>query len=119
YLVDEAFVPKNYQAFAVILAILVAGGALSIAANACGDYAIGRLSGLLTRTLRSELFTHLQKQSTPFYRRYRVGDLVTRFVSDMASIDRVIRGACPFTLRELLSVLLGLGTLLVLEWKLT
>jgi len=119
YLVDEAFVPKDYQAFAVILGVLIAGGALSIAANVCGDYAIGKLSGMLTRNMRSELFVHLQKQSTPFYQRYRVGDLVTRFVSDMASIDRTIRGACPFTLREALSVLLGLGTLLLLEWKLT
>ena len=119
YLMDEAFGPKDAGAFALILGILIAGGVLSIAANAGGDYALGRLSGKLTQKLRTELFAHLQKQALPFYQRYRVGDLVTRFVSDMASIERVIRSSCPFTLRELLSVLLGLSMLLAIEWKLT
>ena len=119
YLMDEAFGPKDAGAFALILSILIAGGALSIAANAGGDYALGKLSGMLTQGLRTELFAHLQKQALPFYQRYRVGDLVTRFVSDMGSIERVIRSTCPFTLRELLSVLLGLGMLLAIEWKLT
>ncbi|MCS7459808.1 ABC transporter transmembrane domain-containing protein [Paenibacillus doosanensis] len=119
YLVDEAFAPKNFQVFIVILSILLGGGLLNIAASACGDYSLGRVSGEGIRQLRNELFAHLQKQSLPFYQRYRVGDLVTRFAEDMASIERVIRISLPFFLKEALSILLGLFMLFSIEWKLT
>jgi ATP-binding cassette subfamily B protein len=119
YLVDEAFTPKNFQVFLIILGILLVGGFLNICATAFGDYSLGKLSGEVIRKLRTELFIHVQKQSLPFYQRYRVGDLVTRFASDMGSMERVIRISFPFFLRESLSVLLGLLMLFAIEWKLT
>jgi ATP-binding cassette subfamily B protein len=119
YLVDEAFVPKDFEVFMLILSILVGGGLLSIAASGFGDYSLGKLSGEIIQKLRIELFTHLQRQSLPFYQRYRIGDLVTRFATDMASIERVVRVLFPFFLREALSILLGLFMLFTINWKLT
>ncbi|MEK3913390.1 ABC transporter transmembrane domain-containing protein [Paenibacillus sp. FSL H7-0331] len=119
YLVDEAFVPKNFQVFVVILSILIIGGALSICAGTGSDYALNKLSGRVIQRLRTELFAHMQKQSLPFFEKYRVGDLVSRFSSDMASIERVICQSFPFLIKETLSILMGLVMLLVLEWKLT
>lgn len=66
YLVDEAFVPKNFQVFVVILSILIIGGALSICAGTGSDYALNKLSGRVIQRLRTELFAHMQKQSLPF-----------------------------------------------------
>lgn len=119
YLVDEAFTPRNFQAFIIILLILLGGGILNVIASAVSDYSLGRLAGDVVRKLRTELFAHIQLQSLPFYERYRVGDLVTRFSADMGSIERVIRGSSPMLIKELLAVLLGLVMLFTLEWKLT
>lgn len=119
YLVDDAFVPKDIHMFLLILALLCGGGLFHIAAGIAGDYSLGKLSGETVRTLRTELFNHLLRQSMPFYQRYRVGDLVARFSGDMASIERVIRGTCPFFLRESLGLLLGIAMLFMIEWKLT
>ncbi|MEI7024079.1 ABC transporter transmembrane domain-containing protein [Paenibacillus sp. y28] len=119
YLVDEAFLPKDFQVFVLILVILLGGGFINICAGLCGDYSLGRLSGEVIQKLRTELFLHLQKQSFSFYRRYRVGDLVTRFAADMGAIERVIRVSSPFFLKETLSLLLGLAMLFSIEWKLT
>lgn len=119
YLVDEAFTPKNFQVFIIIMIILIGGGFFNICASVCGDYSLGKLSGLVIRKLRTELFIHLQKQSLPFYQRYRVGDLVTRFAADMGSMESVIRISAPFFLKETLSILLGLMMLFSIEWKLT
>ncbi|UJF33851.1 ABC transporter transmembrane domain-containing protein [Paenibacillus hexagrammi] len=119
YLVDEAFTPKNFQVFMIILGVLLVGGLLNICAGAVGDYSLGKLSGGVIRKLRLDLFLHLQKQSLPFYQRYKVGDLVTRFSSDMASMERVVRVSSPYFLKESLSVLLGLIMLLTIQWKLT
>ncbi|WP_438447012.1 ABC transporter transmembrane domain-containing protein [Gorillibacterium sp. sgz5001074] len=119
YLVDAAFVPKDLHAFAIILAVLFGSGLLHIGTSFCGDYSIGKISGGVIRNLRLELYDHLQRQSQSFYHRYRVGDLITRFSSDMGSIERVVRSSFPFFLREALSLLLGLTVLFSLEWRLT
>src|SRR5690554_1964656 len=76
YLIDDALTLKNFQVFVIILSILIGVGFLNIVASMLGDYAIGKLSGEVIQKLRSELFVHLQKQSLPFYQRYKVGDLV-------------------------------------------
>lgn len=119
YLVDEAFTPKNLHNFAIILTILLCSGLLNIIASICGEYALGNLGGQIIKKLRIELFTHLQRQSLPFHQKYRVGDLVARFSTDMTSLERVVRIVFPFFLREALSVLLGLFLLFSIEWKLT
>lgn len=119
YLVDDAFLPKDADAFALILLLLLAGGALNIAGNVLGDYSIGKLGGLVVLKLRGELFERLQIQSSSFYGRYRVGDLVSRFSSDMTSIERIIRSAIPSFFKETFAVALGLAMLFAIEWKLT
>lgn len=119
YLVDEAFAPKDLQAFIFILSILFSFGFFNIIATAIGDFSLGKLSGEVIRKLRTELFIHLQKQSFPFFQTYRIGDLVTRFSSDMGALEKVIRGSFPFFLRELLSVTLGLVMMFAIDWKLT
>lgn len=119
FLVDEAFAPKDANMFLLILSALLAGGFISVMAGAFGDYALGRVSGKAVRDMRSKLFAHLQKQSLPFFRNYRIGDLITRFSSDMSSIDGIIRVTSPYFLRETLSVTMGLSVLFILEWRLT
>jgi ATP-binding cassette, subfamily B, bacterial len=119
YLVDGAFTPRNVHVFILIMGLLLAGGLMNIVANIYGDYSLGKLSGETIKHFRTELFTHLQKQSLSFYQRFQVGDLVTRFVSDMGTMERVIRASFPFSIRETLSVLLGVFLLFSIEWKLT
>lgn len=119
YMVDDAFTPKNFDAFILILGLLLGSGALNIIASACGDYLLAKLSGDYIRQLRISLFEHVQKQSFPFYQRYKVGDLVTRFAADMGAMERVIRGSYPFMLKETLNVALGIVMLFSIEWKLT
>jgi len=112
-------VPKDAQVFLFILSILLAAGVLYIVASICGDYAIGKLGGEVVWRLRMDLFRHIQRMSASFYQRFKLGDIVTRFTADMASIESLIRSAAPFFLKECLSVLLGLTVLFTIEWKLT
>ncbi|CAN7247251.1 ABC transporter transmembrane domain-containing protein [Paenibacillus sp. LjRoot56] len=119
YLVDEAFTPKSVHNFTIILIVLLSTGFINICASIYGEYTLGNLGGQIIKKLRIELFTHLQKQSLPFHQKYRVGDLVARFSSDMTSLERVVRIVFPYFLKEALSVLLGLFILFSIEWKLT
>ncbi|MCI3918855.1 ABC transporter transmembrane domain-containing protein [Paenibacillus sp. TRM 82003] len=119
FLVDDAFLQKNVNVFFIILALLIAGGALNVVGNLAGDYAVSRLSGHIVRRLRTDLFAHIQRQPLSFYQRHRIGDIATRFTGDMQSMEGAIRTMSPFFLRESLSVLLGLFFLFSIEWRLT
>ncbi|TBL72699.1 ABC transporter transmembrane domain-containing protein [Paenibacillus thalictri] len=119
YLVDKAFMPKDFQMFLMILGVLFVSGLIYICAGTFGDYALGRLSGDVIRTLRTKLFTHVQRQSFSFFQHYKLGDLVTRFSADMSSLESVIRHSSPLLLKETLNIVLGLVMLALIEWKLT
>jgi len=119
YLVDEAFVPKDAQAFYWIFALLLGGGAISLIAGYVGDLSVNKLGARMVQRMRTELYDHVQKQSTPFYRRFKIGDLVARFSSDMGAMERLATASFPFFLRETLSVALGLSMLALLNWQLT
>ncbi|WP_214628324.1 ABC transporter transmembrane domain-containing protein [Paenibacillus agaridevorans] len=118
FIMDEALIPRNMEVFLLILGILLIGGTISVLANLLGDYSLGILSGNTIRTLRAKLFSHLQKQSLPFFQQYRIGDLTTRFSSDMSSIEGLVRLTSPSLLKESFSVILGLTALFLLEWRL-
>ncbi|MDG0810177.1 ABC transporter transmembrane domain-containing protein [Cohnella rhizosphaerae] len=119
YLVDEAFVPKDGGAFALILGLLIGAGLLSIAASLSGDYALGRLVGQGIAKLRLDLFERLQRQSISFYRQYGTGDLVARFTTDTASVERTIGATVPMLFAQTLGACLGIGMLFALDWRLT
>lgn len=119
FIMDEALLPKNMEVFLLILGFLLIGGTASVLANLLGDYSLGLMSGDAVRSLRASLYEHLQKQSLPFFQRYRIGDLMTRFSSDMSSIEGVIRTTSPALLKESFAVVLGLSALFLLEWRLT
>ncbi|OXS58904.1 hypothetical protein B1A99_13165 [Cohnella sp. CIP 111063] len=119
YLVDEAFGPKDAQAFYWIFALLLGGGAISLIAGYVGDLSVNKLGARMVQRMRTELYDHIQKQTTPFYRRFKIGDLVARFSSDMNAMERLATASFPFFLRESLSVALGLSMLALLNWQLT
>ncbi|SFA78884.1 ATP-binding cassette, subfamily B [Cohnella sp. OV330] len=119
YLVDEAFVPKDGGVFALILSLLIGAGLLSIAASLTGDYALGRLVGQGVAKLRLDLFERVQRQSISFYQRYGTGDLVSRFTTDTASVERTVGATVPLLFAQTLSVALGLVMLFTLDWRLT
>ncbi|MBB6635261.1 ABC transporter transmembrane domain-containing protein [Cohnella thailandensis] len=119
YLVDKAFLPKDWEAFWIIVGIVLIGGVLNIFAGMAGDYSTARLGGEAIRQYRTDLFQHIQRQSMPFYQKYRVGDLTTRFSADMSAVERMISGIYPFLFRESINVIISLVLLFSLEWRLT
>ncbi|TXC92157.1 ABC transporter ATP-binding protein [Metabacillus litoralis] len=119
YLIDEAFIPRDYRIFTIILCMLIVGGLVNFLAITFGDYSLGKLSGVVIRMIRTDLFLHIQKQSLPFYQRYKIGDIVTRFHTDLGSMERVIRTIFPYFLKEIVSIPIGLIILFSIEWKLT
>ena len=73
-----------------------------LAANALGDltnrYVVARAGARVMNDLRLRLFEHLQHLSVGFYARAKVGDLMSRFTSDLDAIERFLTGEPPSTI---------------------
>jgi len=117
-LIDGAFPTKDAGLFALVLALLVAGGALYLGAGLLGDRRLARVNEQAVYDLRARLFRRLAEQSEHFYQRFDQGSLMNRLTADVSAVDRTISGTLPRTFRETLALGIGLGLLLHLEWKL-
>lgn len=74
--------------------------------------------GILMR-MRNDLFDHLSKLSLSFYSSSRKGDLIGTLVSDVELIQAAVISTIQILMREPILVLVILGTLIALSWKLT
>lgn len=78
---------------------------------------MGTVSQGLMFSLRRRLFTHLQKLSLRFHSTRRIGDLMTRLISDISAIRMLVaRGLMQFLSNALL-ILATLAMMLWLNWR--
>lgn len=74
--------------------------------------------GILMR-MRNDLFHHLSRLSLKFYSSNKKGDLIGTLTSDVELIQAAVISTIQILLREPILVLVILGTLIALSWKLT
>ncbi len=71
------------------------------------------------RDLRSELFRHYQRLSLRYFAGERAGQLISRVIYDVSVINASITAAINSFFRDPLQILIYLGIMLFLSWKLT
>lgn len=74
--------------------------------------------GILMR-MRNDLFDHLSRLSLSFFASSRKGDLIGTLVSDVELIQAAVISTIQILMREPILILVILGTLIALSWKLT
>lgn len=74
--------------------------------------------GILMR-MRNDLFHHLSRLSLGFYSSNKKGDLIGTLTSDVELIQAAVISTIQILMREPILVLVILGTLIALSWKLT
>lgn len=117
-LVDDAIVPAN----AHLAALLIAGMVGLLLLHGLGDlanhYLVARVVASVMSDLRLRIFTHLQQLSVSFYARSRAGDILARFTTDLEGVERALTDDVPQAIYCALTVLVGAGLLVNLEWRL-
>jgi len=117
-LVDYAIVPQQKEFLIAIIVSLVLGVLLSLITGViCGGYMYGSAKADIISDLNIKLYTHLQKLSIDFFNRSKSGDILSRFNTDVQSVDQII-DQLPTGLSYLLSLLASAGLLFYLDWKL-
>lgn len=70
-------------------------------------------------TIRERVFAHLTRLSLQFYTRRKKGGLISVVVSDVQAVQESVVGNMQSVIRDPLTMVVFLGTMIVISWKLT
>ena len=109
-LIDDGVIPKN-GALITQLALLVGGLAvLDALFNIVGRWFSSRIGEGLIFDLRSQLFTHVQRQSVAFFTRTQTGSLISRLNSDVMGAQQAFTATLSGVVSNVISLILVAGT---------
>ncbi|MBM3656042.1 MAG: ABC transporter ATP-binding protein [Actinobacteria bacterium] len=118
-LIDDGVIPGN-PGLVTRLAFLVAFIALLDALfNIIGRWFSARIGEGLIFDLRSQVFTHIQKQSIAFFTRTQTGALISRINSDVLGAQQAFTSTLSGLISNVLSLILVTLTMLILSWQIT
>ena len=118
-LIDDGVVPGDPN-LVTRLALLVGVIALADAlVSMIGRWFSARIGEGLIFDLRTQVFTHIQKQSIAFFTRTQTGALISRINSDVIGAQQAFTTTLSGVISNLLSLTLVIGTMLILSWQIT
>ncbi len=117
-LVDGVLVPKSFDLLPWIvlgyLGLTLFGGLVAF----CDKYLSSWVGEGYLLSLRRDFFEHLQGLSLSFFERRKLGDVVSRLSSDIASIESLLLSGVTSALSYAFQLFIFVGMLFYLQWKL-
>jgi ATP-binding cassette subfamily B protein len=111
---------RHEPGLVVRLACLAAGVAVVDAGLTFFQRTLATKIGLqIVFDLRKRVFDHVQKMSLAFFSRTRTGAMVSRLNTDVSGVSDAFTDLLSTAVGNLVTVVLVLGTMFVLSWKLT
>lgn len=118
-LIDDGVVPGN-PSLVTYLALSVAGIAILDALfNMIGRWYSARIGEGLIFDLRTEVFSHVQRQSIAFFTRTQTGALISRINQDVIGAQQAFTATLSGVISNVLSLILVMITMLFLSWQIT
>jgi ATP-binding cassette, subfamily B, bacterial len=118
-LIDDGILPRR---IGVVLGIgaAVAGLALLDAVLSIGQrWYSAKIGEGLIYDLRTEVFTHVQRQPIAFFTRTQTGSLVSRLNSDVIGAQQALTSTLSSVVANVLSLVLVLAVMISLSWQVT
>lgn len=107
-------------ALVITLAFVIAGLAILDAALSLAErYVSATVGEGLVFSLRTQVFSHVQRQPIAFFTRAQTGALVSRLNNDVLGAQQAFTDVLSTMVGNLISVTLVLAAMFVLSWKLT
>ena len=118
-LIDDGVIPGD-GSLVTKLALLVGAIAVADAAfSMIGRWFSARIGEGLIYDLRTQVFNHIQRQSIAFFTRTQTGALISRINSDVIGAQQAFTTTLAGLLSNILTLILVVGTMLLLSWKIT
>jgi ATP-binding cassette, subfamily B, bacterial len=118
-IIDEGIIPRN-ASLVIWLAVAVAALALFEAVLRLAQrWFSSRIGEGLIYDLRTEVFTHVQRQPVAFFMRTQTGSLVSRLNTDVIGAQRAITSTLASVVSNVISLIAVIGTMFWLSWQVT
>lgn len=110
---------KNIPLVTLFVGYLAALYTLRVATDLAQRYLMNWVGNRVMIDMRMDLYQHIHSLSLDFFKRFRLGDLITRVFSDIGNVQGVVVSAFQTVIPQALTLLGVLGYLTYLNWRLT
>ncbi len=87
FLIDKAIVPGDARMFMVLVVGLASLYLISSAGSVGQDYLTAWVTAHVSNDMRLQMYSHLQSLPAGYYARLQLGDVITRFNTDLTAIE--------------------------------
>ncbi len=117
-LLDKIFIDKNeYYLYSLTVIIVFIFGIKGLFYYTY-HFLLEQVGLAVIRDFRSKLFEHIHIQPLSFFHSYPTGTLISRVVSDVTLMQQAVSSALVGVLRDFFSVIVLMGVVFYLNWKL-
>lgn len=118
FVIDQAITPHNYTALIQIIAGLTLGAVLVSGVGFLRNGLFSVLQSELILRLRQLMFDHAQRLSLASHAARAPGEILSRFTSDVSSVETAMGMSIPWGLQPLCEALTASVILFALDWRL-
>lgn len=117
-LLDKIFIERNelYLYSLTVVIVLIFG--LKGLSYYTYNYLLERVGLSVIKDFRAQIFRHIHIQPLSFFHTYPTGTLISRVISDVTLLQQAVSGCLVGILRDFCSVVVLLGVVFYLNWKL-
>ncbi len=116
--IDLHITPGRLDGLGVVIVAYVGALVAAFVFRYANTYVMQRVGQQAMYDLRMELFSHLQRLSVGFYTRQPVGRLLTRITNDVDALNEMITQGVVAVFGDLFTLVLIIGIMLYLDWRL-
>jgi len=117
-LIDKIFIAKNeYYLFGLTVLVVVLFGLKGLFYYVY-HFLLEQVGLSIIKDFRSKIFQHIHVQPLSFFHQYPTGTLISRVISDVTFMQQAVSSALVGLLRDFSTVVVLLGVVFYLNWKL-
>ncbi|MDW7771459.1 MAG: lipid A export permease/ATP-binding protein MsbA [Desulfobulbaceae bacterium] len=117
-LLDKIFINKNEFHLKVLPLVIIAVFFFKGVFYYVYFYILEKVGQTIIRDLRIRIFEHVHTQSLSFFYSMPTGTLISRVISDVNLMQGAVSNALVSSLRDFFQVIILLGVILYMNWKL-
>lgn len=118
-IIDQGITAGNARVVLVSAGLVALIALVDAALGLVGRWYSSRIGEGLIFDLRTQVFSHVQRQSVAFFTRAQTGALVSRLNSDVIGAQQAFTSTLAGVVGNAISLVVTLGTMLWLSWELT
>jgi ATP-binding cassette subfamily B protein len=115
FLIDLAIIPHDRRMLVLLITGLAILYILSSGGSLVSDYLIARVASLVLNQMRLKMFSHLQNLPASYYAQIQIGDVITRFNTDLAAIEYALTFSVLPGIQFVLQLIISIVVLFLLD----